>query len=201
MLIVAFWPICADVFAVTTSTAPPIATLPPPLIAMLIPTVAMSSLFVAVTATPRKPVVTSAETVRGPVAEPSEEGTSPCLTMLWDLPVPVPDSGTIVPPSVEALLRSCSVVVVDVVETPLAKYVPQPDEDALVDMLTDANGSYGLPPDRVADSVMIGKPTQVAERLERYAEYGADRIITTIPAGDWRRQAELFAEARRLAGQ
>src|SRR5262249_32495989 len=76
-----------------------------------------------------------------------------------------------------------------------------PGEDSLVDMLTDVNRAYGLPPDRRADSVLIGTPAQVAKRLVRYAESGADRIVTTIPAGDWRRQAELFAEARRLAGQ
>src|SRR5258708_36131239 len=67
-------------------TAPPPPMLTPPLIAALTPTVAMSSLVVAVTATPRKLPEVPGAMVRGPVADASAEGESHCLTRLSERP-------------------------------------------------------------------------------------------------------------------
>ena len=51
------------------------------------PTAAMSSLFVAVTATPRNPAIVVAPMSRGPKALASPDGSAPCLLRLCDRPV------------------------------------------------------------------------------------------------------------------
>src|ERR1700680_1590940 len=77
---------CAFVVALMVSTAPPTPMLTPPLIAALTPTVAMLSLLVAVTAAPRKLGAVPGAIVRGPVADASADGESPCLTRLCEGP-------------------------------------------------------------------------------------------------------------------
>jgi alkanesulfonate monooxygenase SsuD/methylene tetrahydromethanopterin reductase-like flavin-dependent oxidoreductase (luciferase family) len=75
-----------------------------------------------------------------------------------------------------------------------------PDDDTLTRALTDVDGSYGIPADQVSSMVIRGNPDQVAARLAEYAQCGAQRVVATLPAGDWRRQAELLAEAHALLG-
>ena len=74
------------------------------------PTTAISSLFVAVTATPRKSASVPAVMVRGPNTLASPDGVVPCSTMLWPRPVPVLVRSTITPPSVDFLSRSLRTV-------------------------------------------------------------------------------------------
>ena len=83
----ASFPIDAFVVAVITSTVPPIATPAVPATAALAPTAAMSSLFVAVTATPWNAGFVPGTMSRGPNADASPAGSSPCLTRECDLPV------------------------------------------------------------------------------------------------------------------
>ena len=89
--------------------APAMLTAAVPEIPALTPTAARSSLFVAVTATPRKPESDPLFTCRGPEAPASPAGRFPCLTRLCDLPIPMtgPLRFTIVEPaSVDFLSRS-----------------------------------------------------------------------------------------------
>jgi hypothetical protein len=71
-----------------------------------------------------------------------------------------------------------------------------PPHDALVRRLTDVNGMYGSPTDQVTTLLTTGGPTEIAARLAEYSDIGAERIVVTLAAGDWYRQAELVAEAR-----
>ena len=101
-------PMCAVVFVVTTLTEPARLTAAVPAIPALTPTAAMSSLFVAVTATPRKPPFVPFVIVRGPKALASPAGVVPSGAMLCERPVPVEVSVTTVPPSVDFLSSSRS---------------------------------------------------------------------------------------------
>ena len=64
----------------------------------------------------------------------------------------------------------------------------------------DPSGVYGLPPDAVADFLVEGSPAAIAERISALGTIGADRVVVTLVAGDWRRQAELLAEAAAHLG-
>jgi hypothetical protein len=47
-------------------------------------------------------------------------------------------------------------------------------------------------------AVTIDGPGAVASRLAEFAASGAGRVVVTITAGDWFRQAALLAEAAGL---
>jgi alkanesulfonate monooxygenase SsuD/methylene tetrahydromethanopterin reductase-like flavin-dependent oxidoreductase (luciferase family) len=74
--------------------------------------------------------------------------------------------------------------------------LPQPEE--LVRKLSDPDGMYGMPADAVPDILVTGGPAAVAERIGALGAIGAERVVVTIAAGNWFRQAELLAEARAL---
>jgi hypothetical protein len=67
-------------------------------------------------------------------------------------------------------------------------------------LLTDVNGPYVMPAEQVSTIVMTGGPAAIAARLSEHAEVGVQRVVVTLPAGDWRRQAELLADAHTLLG-
>jgi alkanesulfonate monooxygenase SsuD/methylene tetrahydromethanopterin reductase-like flavin-dependent oxidoreductase (luciferase family) len=71
-----------------------------------------------------------------------------------------------------------------------------PGHDALVDRLTDPDGMYGIPADQVSSVLASGSPDEIAAHMAALGEAGADRVVVSIAAGDWRRQTELLAEAR-----
>lgn len=75
-----------------------------------------------------------------------------------------------------------------------------PDHDGLVRILTDPDGVYGMPSDQVPNMLLRGGPAEVAARLTEYGEAGAERVVVTLAAGDWMRQAELLAEAGAMLG-
>jgi alkanesulfonate monooxygenase SsuD/methylene tetrahydromethanopterin reductase-like flavin-dependent oxidoreductase (luciferase family) len=75
-----------------------------------------------------------------------------------------------------------------------------PDHDGLVRALTDPDGMFGMPADAVPGTLTLGGPAEVAARIAEYGEAGAERVVVTLAAGDWMRQAELLAEARALLG-
>jgi alkanesulfonate monooxygenase SsuD/methylene tetrahydromethanopterin reductase-like flavin-dependent oxidoreductase (luciferase family) len=75
-----------------------------------------------------------------------------------------------------------------------------PDADGLVRLLTDPDGVYGMPADAVLGLLVAGPPTAVGERLAALAAVGVERIVVTLAAGEWHRQADLLAEAVREAG-
>ena len=75
-----------------------------------------------------------------------------------------------------------------------------PDRDTMHRQLMDPSGVYGLPPDAVADFLVEGSPAAIAERISALGTIGADRVVITLVAGDWRRQAELLAEAAAHLG-
>ncbi|HSD28511.1 MAG TPA: hypothetical protein VLL75_14510 [Vicinamibacteria bacterium] len=75
-----------------------------------------------------------------------------------------------------------------------------PDHDGLVRALTDPDGMFGMPADAVSGTLTLGGPAEVAARIADYGEAGAERVVVTLAAGDWMRQAELLAEAGALLG-
>jgi hypothetical protein len=75
-----------------------------------------------------------------------------------------------------------------------------PDHDGLVRMLTAPDGVFGMPADQVPSVLTLGGPAEVAARFAEYGEAGAERVVVTVAAGDWMRQAELLAEAAALLG-
>ncbi|MGZ4707117.1 MAG: LLM class flavin-dependent oxidoreductase [Acidimicrobiales bacterium] len=74
----------------------------------------------------------------------------------------------------------------------------RPDRAGLVRRLSDPDGMFGMPAESVADMLVTGPPAAVAERIDAWAELGAERVVVTLAAGDWFRQAELLAEAAAL---
>jgi alkanesulfonate monooxygenase SsuD/methylene tetrahydromethanopterin reductase-like flavin-dependent oxidoreductase (luciferase family) len=70
-----------------------------------------------------------------------------------------------------------------------------PDHDGLVRLLTDPDGRFGMPADLVPQILVTGGTAEVADRLAEYAASGAERLVASFAAGDWRRQADLLAEA------
>ena len=75
-----------------------------------------------------------------------------------------------------------------------------PDHEGLVRALTDPDGMFGMPADAVPGTLTLGGPAEVAARIAEYGEAGAERVVVTLAAGDWMRQAELLAEAGALLG-
>jgi alkanesulfonate monooxygenase SsuD/methylene tetrahydromethanopterin reductase-like flavin-dependent oxidoreductase (luciferase family) len=75
-----------------------------------------------------------------------------------------------------------------------------PDRDGLVRRVSDPDGMYGMPAEAVPDVVLTGGPAAVAERIAALGAIGAERVVVSIAAGSWDRQAELVAEAVSLLG-
>jgi len=75
-----------------------------------------------------------------------------------------------------------------------------PDRAAILGALSDPDGLYGIPADAAGAAVTIDGPGGVAGRLAELAASGAGRVVVTITAGDWFRQAGLLAEAAGLNG-
>lgn len=73
-----------------------------------------------------------------------------------------------------------------------------PDEEGLTRLLTDPDGLFGMPPEAVP-GLVARNLEQLADKMATWAEVGADRVVLTLTAGDWFRQAELVAEALALA--
>jgi len=73
-----------------------------------------------------------------------------------------------------------------------------PDAEGLVRKLSDVDGLYGIPAEAVPDMLVTGDAGAIAVRLAELAGLGAERIVVTLAAGDWFRQAELLAEAAAL---
>jgi alkanesulfonate monooxygenase SsuD/methylene tetrahydromethanopterin reductase-like flavin-dependent oxidoreductase (luciferase family) len=70
-----------------------------------------------------------------------------------------------------------------------------PGRDALISLLTDPDGMFGIPPGQASGAIVTGSPGGIAQELGRLAEAGAHRTIIQFVAGSWSRQADLVAEA------
>lgn len=70
-----------------------------------------------------------------------------------------------------------------------------PDPKGLARILTDPDGIYGMPAAALPDILVTGEPFAVSERIRALGAMGAERVVVTLVAGDWPRQAELLAEA------
>ncbi|HEY8524978.1 MAG TPA: LLM class flavin-dependent oxidoreductase [Acidimicrobiales bacterium] len=70
-----------------------------------------------------------------------------------------------------------------------------PDRDGLIRRLSDPDGAYGMPAEAVPDILVAGGAGAVAERIAAWRDLGAGRVVVTLTAGSWPRQAELLAEA------
>jgi alkanesulfonate monooxygenase SsuD/methylene tetrahydromethanopterin reductase-like flavin-dependent oxidoreductase (luciferase family) len=70
-----------------------------------------------------------------------------------------------------------------------------PDEDELHRRITDPDGVFGIPAERVDTMLVRGSRPQLAERIAAWGELGARRVVVSIAGGDWFRQAELVASA------
>jgi alkanesulfonate monooxygenase SsuD/methylene tetrahydromethanopterin reductase-like flavin-dependent oxidoreductase (luciferase family) len=73
-----------------------------------------------------------------------------------------------------------------------------PDDDAVLNLLTDGDGVYGIPVEHAETTLLRGGPDVIASRIADFAAAGAERIVFTLVAGDWHRQAELLNQARLL---
>jgi hypothetical protein len=76
-----------------------------------------------------------------------------------------------------------------------------PGQDELTRRLTDPDGMFGIPADQVPAVIHTGPPAQIAELLAKHFSRGAERVVISVAAGNWFRQAELAAEARNLLRQ
>jgi alkanesulfonate monooxygenase SsuD/methylene tetrahydromethanopterin reductase-like flavin-dependent oxidoreductase (luciferase family) len=76
-----------------------------------------------------------------------------------------------------------------------------PGQGELTRRLTDPDGMFGIPADQVPAVLHTGPPAQIAELLAEHFSHGAERVVISVAAGDWFRQAELAAEARNLLRQ
>jgi len=70
-----------------------------------------------------------------------------------------------------------------------------PSRDEIVRQLTDPDGVYGMPAEAIPSILVTGTGDALAERVAGWAALGADRVVFTLAAGDWHRQAELVADA------
>ena len=75
-----------------------------------------------------------------------------------------------------------------------------PDPERLTRQLSDPDGVYGMPAELAPDLLVTGGPDAVAERIAALGALGAERVVVTLAAGDWARQAELLAAAVALLG-
>jgi alkanesulfonate monooxygenase SsuD/methylene tetrahydromethanopterin reductase-like flavin-dependent oxidoreductase (luciferase family) len=76
-----------------------------------------------------------------------------------------------------------------------------PGQDELTRGLTDPDGMFGIPADQVPAVLHNGPPAQIAELLAEHFSHGSERVVISVAAGNWFRQAELAAEARNLLRQ
>jgi alkanesulfonate monooxygenase SsuD/methylene tetrahydromethanopterin reductase-like flavin-dependent oxidoreductase (luciferase family) len=75
-----------------------------------------------------------------------------------------------------------------------------PARDEILRTLTDVDGVYGMPREAAEAMLVHGTPADIASRLAAYATLDVERVVVTLAAGDWYRQAELLAEARARLG-
>ena len=74
-----------------------------------------------------------------------------------------------------------------------------PSRDDLTALLTDPDGLFGMPTDAIHSAVVTGSVQDLTHHLGSLAALGADRIVVTVAAGDWRRQVDLLAGAANLS--
>jgi hypothetical protein len=67
--------------------------------------------------------------------------------------------------------------------------------------LSDPDGLFGIPADQVPAVLHEGPPGEIAALLAEDFSHGAERVVISVAAGNWFRQAELAAEALNLLGQ
>jgi alkanesulfonate monooxygenase SsuD/methylene tetrahydromethanopterin reductase-like flavin-dependent oxidoreductase (luciferase family) len=73
-----------------------------------------------------------------------------------------------------------------------------PARENVVEQMADPDGLYGIPAEVAEEFLVYGSVEDVRERLDAYGDAGAARVVVTFAAGDWRRQADLLAEAAGL---
>jgi alkanesulfonate monooxygenase SsuD/methylene tetrahydromethanopterin reductase-like flavin-dependent oxidoreductase (luciferase family) len=56
-----------------------------------------------------------------------------------------------------------------------------------------------MPASAIPGTLVSGGPAAVAERIGEFRDIGAKRVVVTLVAGDWFRQADLLAEATALS--
>ena len=71
-----------------------------------------------------------------------------------------------------------------------------PGRDAIISLLSDPDGMFGVPAAQAPDAYLPGGPAALADYLGRLAAAGAYRTVIQFVAGDWSRQTDLLAEAR-----
>ena len=61
--------------------------------------------------------------------------------------------------------------------------------------MTDPDGMFGMPAGAAFNIAVTGAPSAITEHLGAWTPLGAERVVVTLAAGDWQRQADLLAEA------
>jgi len=70
-----------------------------------------------------------------------------------------------------------------------------PTRDEIVRRLTDPDGVFGMPAEAIPSFLVTGNADAVVERVAGWASLGAVRVVFSLAAGVWHRQAELLADA------
>src|SRR5918993_1137854 len=55
-----------------------------------------------------------------------------------------------------------------------------PDDDAVLHLLTDIDGVYGIPVEHATSTLVRGGPDVIASRIAHFAAVGAERIVVTL---------------------
>jgi hypothetical protein len=75
-----------------------------------------------------------------------------------------------------------------------------PGQDELSRRLTDPDGMFAIPAGQIPAVLHTGPQGQLASRLAEQFGSGVERVVISVAAGGWFRQAELVAEAMNLLG-
>ena len=75
-----------------------------------------------------------------------------------------------------------------------------PGRDELTRRLTDPDGMFAIPAGQIPAVLHAGPPGQIAARLAELFGRNVERVVISVAAGNWFRQAELVAEVGNLLG-
>lgn len=64
-----------------------------------------------------------------------------------------------------------------------------PGQDELTRRLTDPDGMFAIPAEQIPAVLHTGPPSQIAERLAEQFDRGFERVVISVAAGNWFRQA------------
>lgn len=73
-----------------------------------------------------------------------------------------------------------------------------PDRTGVVDLVTDPTKKWAFPASHSDEIVRYGEPAYLAEQFADLGESGIQRVVVSVAAGEWDRQADLLAQTQQL---